>query len=665
MTQANDSLDSSGPRPLAAGTVVGGRFRIESLLSREAGTHVYRASDNRGEGMVAVRVIPIGAIGHGPARLLSELDRTTTIRHKNLVDVLSVGREADFLFLASELVDGQTLREFIDGKRAEGRGVSLKGACNLVAHVANGIENAGGMAHGALTPACIWVNRAGRVKVSSLGLGWALPGLARVGAADSTSDLAYAAPEILGGAAPSSQADVHSLGAILYELLTGRSPAAPRAAVSSIITGVPKGVDDVIEAALVRSPERRWSNTRELKEALQAAASGTQDIAAGAAGHSSNGAGATGRATAARPMAAQPVSLGAPGQQPGGGVQPAGGVQPTGAPPPGRASIPPGAGLMSPFAAAPVPGQTAAAGATPLRPAAPPAQVSTSGRQTLGRSFDVGAAAGAAADDSQERWLVQKDKLDFGPFSLVQIRAQIERGDILPEHIIVDSDSGSRCKIKEFPALADFSKAALRRLEQARRAHAEHRSEKAEKKKSMVTTAIVAVVLLVVAGGVAFYVLSRRDATGTKLASREEEAEVESFLKNVKVTGMKASVRRGGGHRAAGAAASGPDEFNNDSNFGDATKGMTQGDQTLDDDQIQSTMMSNYRKLIPCIARSGLSELALEFVVRGTGRVSAVKVNGQKSGSLPGCVLSRMQSFAFPHFNGAKTIASWSMSMRR
>ncbi|MES1210508.1 MAG: protein kinase, partial [Pseudomonadota bacterium] len=448
MTQATDSLDPSGPRTLAAGTVVGGRFRIEGLLSREAGTHVYRASDNRGEGLAAVRVIPIGAIAHGPARLLSELDRTTSIHHKNLVDVLAVGREADFLFVASELVDGQTLREFIDGKRAEGRGVSLKGACNLVAHVANAIENAGGMAHGALTPACIWVNRAGRVKVGGLGLGWALPGLARIGTAEGASDLAYAAPEILGGAAPSSQSDVHALGAILYELLTGRSPAPPRVPVSSVLAGIPKGVDDVIEAALVRSPERRWSSTRELKESMQAAAVPALDGGATVAASTTNGADAAtaaggqavpaARATAALQVASDPVAT-----VPSGGPTLA--APPTTAPPPGRASIPPGAGLVSPFATAPVPGSALGGAATPLRPAAPPAQVSASGRQTLGRSFDVGAAAGAAADDTQERWLVQKDKLDFGPFSLVQIRAQIERGDILPEHIIVDSDSGSRC----------------------------------------------------------------------------------------------------------------------------------------------------------------------------------------------------------------------------
>ena len=79
-------------------------------------------------------------------------------------------------------------------------------------------------------------------------------------------------------------------------------------------------------------------------------------------------------------------------------------------------------------------------------------------------------------------------------------------------------------------------------------------------------------------------------------------------------------------------------------------------------------MTANYRSLVPCIMQErsrnpGLSTINLEFVIRGTGRVSAVKVNGQRGGSFPGCVLGKMQGFGFPKFNGGKTIAGWSMRM--
>ena len=251
---------------------------------------------------------------------------------------------------------------------------------------------------------------------------------------------------------------------------------------------------------------------------------------------------------------------------------------------------------------------------------------------------------------------------------MVQIRAQIERGEIEADHLMIDNETGTRCRVRDVPGLGAMAKNAHRRIEQARRAQAEQRHEKTEKKKSMLTGIVVAAGLLVLAGGATIFLLSRHDTSGGKLASREEEAEIENFLKGVKIGGMKATVHRAapGGHRAGGSLSGGSaEDFNNDANFGDVGKGFYQGDQTLDDDQIQSTMMANYRKLIPCIVHAPVSNIALEFAVRGNGKVSAVKVNGQRTGALPGCMLSRMQSFNFPKFNGNKTIASWSMSMGR
>src|SRR5205814_1520672 len=94
------------------------------------------------------------------------------------------------------------------------------------------------------------------------------------------------------------------------------------------------------------------------------------------------------------------------------------------------------------------------------------------------------------------------------------------------------------------------------------------------------------------------------------------------------------------------------------------------GEEILDEGRIQSVMGANYRKLVPCLMEErrrnpGLSDIDLEFAVLGSGRVSAVRVNGQRNGALPSCVLGRMQSFSFPKYNGSKTIASWSMSMGR
>jgi hypothetical protein len=308
------------------------------------------------------------------------------------------------------------------------------------------------------------------------------------------------------------------------------------------------------------------------------------------------------------------------------------------------------------------PRQAAVQAAQAEPPSAPPP------RSSLGRAFNVAEAAGGAIDEAQERWLIQKDKLDFGPFSLAQVRAQISRGEILGEHMIVDSDTGARKKVKDFAPLREFTKTSERHREQNRRAAADQKLERADGKKRTVTFFFTMIFLAAAVGGVFFFVWTRKTDQGPKLAARSEDAEVDAFLKDVKLSFQSAHAQKrgSGGHHASSGNKAEDAEFNNDANFGDASKYASAGDETLDDGVIEETMMHHYRGLVPCLMAErkhnpGLTEMSLDFVVRGTGKVSAVKVNGQK-GAFASCVLSRMPMF--PKFNGVKTIASWSMSMR-
>jgi serine/threonine protein kinase len=600
MAPGRDSLAVSAPQgQFQTGAVVGGRFRLDGLLSQDAVSQTYRATDANRRGPAAVRIISMRLLGPSAAQLVADVENASALVHKNLIEVLSAGREADSFFIATELLDGQTLREFIDHKRQEGRNVSFKGACNLITHVANGLERAAGfMPHGGLNPTAIWVNKAGRVKVGELGLGRTVPALARRGAPNGAPDTVYVAPELLAGAPPSSASDVYSLGVLLYEVVTGRLPSSPFKPITQAAADVPPVADAILAKAFARDPAARFASPMELRDALATAlAGGTPNL------------GPAGQPAAPRQAAVQPAQ-----------------AEPPSAPPP---------------------------------------------RSSLGRSFNVAEAAGGAIDEAQERWLIQKDRLDFGPFSLAQVRAQIQRGEIIGEHMIVDSDTGARKKVKDFPALREFTKTSERHREQNRRAAAEQRQESVDKKKSAVTALFTLIFLTAAVGVVVFFVWTRKADQGTKLASRSEEAEIDAFLKDVKLNfpGAHVNRRSSGGHHASGggASAAGDDDFSNDSNFGDASKYASAGDEVLDDGVVGETMQNHYRGLIPCFMAErrknpSVTEMKIDFKIVGSGHVSGVKVNGQKGGGFASCVLGHMPTF--PKFNGSRTIASWSMSMR-
>jgi serine/threonine protein kinase len=286
--------------------------------------------------------------------------------------------------------------------------------------------------------------------------------------------------------------------------------------------------------------------------------------------------------------------------------------------------------------------------------------VPTAPRLTLGKSFSVSDAV--RISEEYERWLIQKDNLDFGPFSLAQVMAQMEKGVFSGDHFIVDADSGDRQKIKDHPQLVEFARIVERKLEAQRRTRAEQAHEHTERRKGRWTVAIIGIALLVIAGGLTFYLMNRKAAESDVLASRVSEADIDKFLKGVKVE-FAQPKRTGGTRRNIGGGVSGKaEDFNNNMDFGDVSKDG--GDAILDEGIVDKVMRANYRKIVPCVMSAGFRTVELDFVIQPSGKVRAAAVNGQRKGSVSVCVLNQMQSFGFPSYKGKNTIASWSMSFR-
>jgi transcriptional regulator with GAF, ATPase, and Fis domain/tetratricopeptide (TPR) repeat protein len=190
--------------------VVGGRYELLDLVGKGSQGHVYRARDRWDGGTVAVKILteetPPEAI-----RFWAEL------RHPNVVSILDIHLSPDRSFLVMEYVDGPTLREAFESGGESALLSLVSGACDAL-HTAH----SRGVCHGDLKPANILVERgpAGslRAKLADFGLRRA------IGATPEgfSGTLAYAPPEVLRGEPPNRRSDLYSLGATLYEVVTGR-----------------------------------------------------------------------------------------------------------------------------------------------------------------------------------------------------------------------------------------------------------------------------------------------------------------------------------------------------------------------------------------------------------------------------------------------------------
>lgn len=658
---------ASASARLAVGTTLNDRYQIDDFLGATAYGEAYRGRDLSDGRLVTVKVISPALIGDARARqrLEREIQIAGQLDHKNVGATYGlfgavVGSDS-VAYLAAEYIDGQTLREMIEKKKAAGRTFSLKGTYNVIAHLCNALVYAhGATLHGGLSADSIYVNSAGRVKVVDFGLSRALSPIDHFQAQVGSGGLASMAPEM--ATAPDQadgRADLYSVGVILFELLTGRPPSESFERPSAVVPGVPPAVDEVVATCLQPQPEHRFPDAQALKESLHAALA--QELAGA-------------QADAARPLGLPPQ--GAPQPPPQASRPPPPKFPPVQTPTP-ISSRPPT--TPPPISSAP----------PPPRPGPPPAATPTARPPAMGiggkptpaavpASFNVDAAL-SATDETSERWLIQKDKLDFGPFSMREVRSQVEAGKILGEHTIIDTESGERRKVQDHPQLRPLVMEAATRMAEKARQDMEDKEKRAQRSK--VTLMMLILLLLVAAGGGTGFFLWKRTQEA-RIARENKEAELlaakakaeeaaADFLKGVEIT-LKVdppAAKTGGKRVHRPGQKGGGNAYSDVTNLGDASDGSGGGEETLDQSVVAGVMNKNFKVLVGCILEErrrspSLHTVDMDFIIKGTGNVSGVKVNGQTSGPFAGCMLGKMKTVAFPKFNGAQTHASFSLTMK-
>ena len=256
-----------------------GRFEIERPLGRGGMGSVYAAFDPELERTVALKILHASRPEEQP-RLLAEARALAQVNHPNVITVHDVGRWNERVFVAMELLDGRTLREWRAGGKRTWEEV-------VDAHVDAGLglaaAHAAGIVHRDVKPSNVMITAEGRVVVVDFGLA------VDVGPAQDTPDSddvsarnthragtpAYMAPEQRRGEQATPASDEFGLSVSLFEALTGTLPEASgeplRRAGFEACVRIPRRVMRVVQRGLSVRGEDRYGSTEAFVEALRRA----------------------------------------------------------------------------------------------------------------------------------------------------------------------------------------------------------------------------------------------------------------------------------------------------------------------------------------------------------------------------------------------------------
>ncbi len=258
------------------GMMIGDRYEILEKIGTGGMSDVYKAKCHKLNRFVAVKVLKqeFSENANFVSKFRIEAQAAAGLMHPNIVNVYDVGEENGIYYIVMELVEGITLKKYIQKKAR----LSYKEAVSIAIQVSMGIEAAHNnhIIHRDIKPQNIIISKDGKVKVTDFGI--AKAATSNTITSNVMGSVHYTSPEQARGGYSDEKSDIYSLGITMFEMLTGRVPFNGETTVAiaikhiqeempspkEFVPEIPSSVESIVLKCCQKSPDRRYQNMQEL-----------------------------------------------------------------------------------------------------------------------------------------------------------------------------------------------------------------------------------------------------------------------------------------------------------------------------------------------------------------------------------------------------------------
>jgi len=266
---------------ITQGMYIGDRYEIVERVGAGGMSDVYKAMDHTLGRHVAIKVLKdeFSQDVNFVTKFRTEASSAAGLEHPNIVNIYDVGSQSDFHYIVMELIEGITLKTYIEKKGQ----LSFKEAASIAIQVGRGIEAAHnkGIIHRDIKPQNIIISTEGKVKVTDFGI--AKAATSNTISSDVMGSVHYSSPEQARNGFVDGKSDIYSLGIVMYEMITGRVPFDGDSTVAVAIQHLqeemesprtyapelPVSMEKIILKCTQKSPDRRYDNITALLSDLR------------------------------------------------------------------------------------------------------------------------------------------------------------------------------------------------------------------------------------------------------------------------------------------------------------------------------------------------------------------------------------------------------------